>query len=299
MSDTPVWQLLTISDPKSLKEAYLQQHHAVQFVARVAKSYLPNKADDSHTNLGWHDESGDLLSHFIDDTFYMGLNPETLSLRVYDPSFHELGVFDMDGATENEVTEWIKESLEELGYEVDELVSKMHYDLPDHPTASGATFNRTGQEGEFAELARFRANSDVILAHIAGQFETASDVRTWPHHFDHGSYIPVAFDEAGEATKSFGIGLGLPDPYSDQPYFYINLWQKDGELDDTNLPELAAGGQWNQKDWHGAILEAEAFVGLKTAEEQLQAVHDFFHSAINAVAVLLHEQESIAKQLKG
>ena len=44
------WMPLRGIDQRRLSEARLQAHHAVQWLARAARAYIPPQPDDEHTN---------------------------------------------------------------------------------------------------------------------------------------------------------------------------------------------------------------------------------------------------------
>ena len=47
------WVPLRDIDQRRLREARLQAHYAVQWLARAARAYVLPQPDDEHTNLGW------------------------------------------------------------------------------------------------------------------------------------------------------------------------------------------------------------------------------------------------------
>ena len=60
---TSDWSPIAGADPARLQEARLQAHHAVQWLARAARAYVPAQPDDSHTNLGWDEAFGGFETH--------------------------------------------------------------------------------------------------------------------------------------------------------------------------------------------------------------------------------------------
>ena len=84
-------------------KAYTVLHRAVQYLATAAKSYVPSRPDDSHTNLGWNGQAMAFSTHDLDDT--------GVSLQFQVPSFqlqwvrdhHLLAGFDLDGRTHTEI----------------------------------------------------------------------------------------------------------------------------------------------------------------------------------------------------
>ena len=55
------WVTLSDVDQRRLGEARLQAHHAIQWLARVARAYVPPQPDDSHTSMDWDGDAGGAL----------------------------------------------------------------------------------------------------------------------------------------------------------------------------------------------------------------------------------------------
>ncbi len=66
-SDKLVWRSLSRVDLIQLKEARLQAHHAVQWLARAARAYALPQPDDGHTSLQWDDGLDGFITHPLED----------------------------------------------------------------------------------------------------------------------------------------------------------------------------------------------------------------------------------------
>ena len=87
-----------------LHAARLQAHYAAQWLARAARAYVPAQADDRHTNLGWDDAFGGLVTHPLPDGSRLGLRIADLTLAFLDVHPHALA---LDGRAEAEVRTWL------------------------------------------------------------------------------------------------------------------------------------------------------------------------------------------------
>src|SRR3977135_1123964 len=72
---TASWRPLRGIDPAALRAARIQAHHAAQWLARTARAYIPPRPDDAHTNLGWDDALGGLVTHPLPDGAPLGPRP--------------------------------------------------------------------------------------------------------------------------------------------------------------------------------------------------------------------------------
>ena len=283
------WKELSIQDPINLSPAIDQIHRGVQYIAMAGKHFVKNLADDSHTNLKWLAVEEVLAGNWIRDkkgNFRFAMRPKDLTMIAFNSQMEMTSKFGLDGKTNNEALEWMKSQLKLAGKDPSKMIMDIHYDIPSHETDKGAPY-KLEKPVLFKEIAKYRSNSDLILRHFTAQYKSASDVRTWPHHFDIGSYIPMEFDKNGNATKSFSIGLGIPDSASNEPYFYVTTWSVNADNTYANLPALPSG-EWLTTPFNGAVLRASEIVKQNNAEAQAALVYNFLDKSIAYSKALLH-----------
>ena len=280
-SITSQWKPLGDLDPKSLKPAVEEIHHGVQFISMVGKYFVENQPDDSHTNMEWLAEQEVLAGNWVKapkGSFRLAMRPKDLALMILDEQLQAVDECTLNGLTNVQACRWVEDHLDQFGEDSSKMNLMLHYEIPNHKTDEGKPYQLFNQP-LFEEMAKYRANSDLVLRHFASLYKTASPVRTWPHHFDNGAYIPMVFGENGEHLKSFSIGLGIPDEASDEPYFYITTWSKAGDNTYDNVAPLPAG-KWINAPFSGAILKASEITAEDKPEEQAQLVVDFLESGI-------------------
>src|SRR5437867_12886177 len=95
------WQRMGAVPPTKLGDARAALHHAAQLLALVGASYLPAKADDSHTSMTWLDDIQALATEIVDAArpFRVGLRLSDLMLLFLDVSGRDTGVFPLSGRT--------------------------------------------------------------------------------------------------------------------------------------------------------------------------------------------------------
>lgn len=137
-----------------MSDARLQLHHAAQFAAALGISYLRKQPDDSHTNLGWNQELGALLSREIDGNagaLALGVRVEDLSLLVIRDK-RAIEAIPLNGATNASATAVIRRVLASEGLDPERFTLARHYDLPMHAVASGSAY-KVYNDVAFRELA--------------------------------------------------------------------------------------------------------------------------------------------------
>jgi len=279
------WQQLSI-DGRTLIPTIQMLHQAAQFVAMVSNSYLAKKEDDSQNNFNWNNTTSSLESQWIKiPTVRAILDIE--SFELYIDKYINLETLSLNGLTKEKVILDLQEALKTASVDSARLKPITQFSIPFHSVDDGLPFTKPAN-AFLNEWSRYLSNTQLLLQEIQSQFEWASDVRVWPHHFDMGLYIPVTRDGEGQDIQSIGLGLAIPDSYVSEPYFYINHWSKNAIEYPEHLPKLCCG-YWNTKDWNGLVLPSSAVLAQSN---QYQFAKDFFNEGINASLQLLKQATS-------
>ncbi|MEM9718510.1 MAG: hypothetical protein AAGA10_04655 [Bacteroidota bacterium] len=283
-----LWKELTPHPLSSIKQATEQYHHAIQFIAMCGNNLLPGQTDDSQTNLEWWPDRSSFSGRRIPGkpTFRLVLDTQDFSLIFYRDVRHPGEYLSLDGLNEKEVYSWVNDMTLRKGSHTGSLRRIQHYRTPPHPLSEGATFTTPSSSAQDI-LAAYRSNADLILAHMAAKFPSASPVRVWPHHFDTGSSVPLTFDTDSQISEAVGFGLAIPDMYTPDYYFYVNFLAKESKLPIASFPTLEGLGKWHTEGWVGRILPLSKVVELSSSTQQAEAVEGFFYHGVDAVLGLL------------
>jgi len=289
------WQQLKSDDPKTLNDSITMMHHAAQAVAAFGNSLLPKAADDSQSSLSWHSDLKALVSQEVNlkRRVRIALSYNSFKLHMLNADDTSMGSLPISGQTKTTALSFVRIQAREMGRRAEEVNMPDHYDLPESDYDKGAPFIVQGVD-KHLELAKYRHNAQELLGAIARQYEHASTVAIWPHHFDTGSVINVDFDDVGEPTKTVGIGMAIPDDVCEELYFYVNHWSKDGDFKYDELPELSNGAKWKTEGFKGAILPVSTIIKGKSAEAQCQLTEQFLREAIEASIKLLDAEPAMA-----
>ena len=241
------WRQVDPARAALLGDARLQFHHATQLATALGISYLPPQADDSHTNLEWLSDLRALASRPVNaaKTIRLAVSPHPLALLALDGANATIATLPLHGHTIDSAVRWIRTQLEAAGMEPDRYTLERHYTIPPHPVVDHLPFDTTRDE-DFAELAAWFANANLLLTEIVSERPNASEIRCWPHHFDIATLISVA------PKQTIGVGMEPGDVYYAEPYLYVNMTPSPQQ--NVARPPLAGGGSWHTKEWTGAVL---------------------------------------------
>ena len=268
------WRRVGAVTSTALVEARETLHHAAQLLALVGASYVPARADDSHTSTVWQEGNAALVGEVVDAPrpFRVGVEVGTLTLLFLDLASNDRAVFPLAGRTRDEALAWLRARIGDAGRDPTVLRTQLHFSISPHPTDSGVAFVRQGDE--LAELERWYADANALLGARRSQLSAAGEVRCWPHHFDIATLVTLRegpFD-------SIGIGMSPGDASYPEPYFYVGPSPRPSRA----LPEIDVG-HWHATDWFGAVLEGSAIAREDGAVQQVALVWRFIDGAWQAL----------------
>lgn len=281
------WKLLSNTMPDDFYDGRLQVHHTLQIVSTAGRTLLPEKADDSHTNLEWIDSIEMLAGHLLtgEHPFRCALDIAALELAILDGNNDVQTRYPMQGKPLEEGYQWLQTQLNDRGAQPTAL-NRPDYKMPDHPVTSGAPVKVDNPE-ILSELSRWYANAHQILTRVMESANDASPVRCWPHHFDIATLLTIERDSADAATKTIGVGMTPGDGSYQEPYWYVSPWPYPDEWIE---PDLEGLGIWHTEGWYGAVLPASRLEADASTETQAAQVGDFLRSAVSACRTIHREQ---------
>ena len=265
------WQNVPRANFMYLHAARLQAHYAAQWLARAARAYIPAQPGDAHTNLGWDDAFGGLVTHPLPDGSRLGLRIADLTLAFLDRNPHALP---LDGRVEAEVRVWLGGHVAARNLVAGRLDDPSPYAMPDHVLARGARYSLDELGDALAVLATWYANAnaalDAVQRKLAARKLKAPAVRCWPHRFDLDTLIDLGRD------RTMGLGYCPGDEFCDEPYFYTSMWP---EPSIPELPLLPAMAHWHTYKFLAALAPAHKIVA---AHDQGAYVRQFLDVSVQA-----------------
>ena len=273
------WKIQSLAYNKDIADALQQQHHAAQFVAMVGKYLIPQKEDDSNTNMQFMLDRGLLLGNKLPNEWQIALDLTNLNLYLFNKEFDRKSEIHLNGKTKTQVFDVLKQTLADFDFNVSALKNELHYEIPTHNLDNKLPFS-IRYKNLFQENTVYRHNAEIVLNEIVADNQQAEPVRIWPHHFDTGSFIPIVKNDQDKVSSSIGIGWAIPDSMINESYYYLSFWSEKPEDGLKILPALAAG-QWMIPNWNGAVLKHSEILSRKTASEQHKLVKSFFTSGMN------------------
>ena len=265
------------SELKGINKATEQIHSAAQFLSAFGE-YLGRRCEDgSHSNMGWLTIKEKFITHPVGgkEEYVLELSPEKMEITLVDLKEKTWTSIKLKGETKDSTLEWIKTKLQKNGTDgASEYRLAFPYELPEYAHLNGEKFKHSPKKA-FLAFSKLRSWGEYFINKHKVAFEFAEDSRTWPHHFDHSSYIPLKKTKSGEISKSITIGLAIHDGMIDEPYFYISAWNMSKKLDLSEMKDLSSG-YWLNESFKGAVLPVNDLADDLLFEEK---VDNFYNEA--------------------
>ncbi len=279
------WRTLRGIDKARLSEARLQAHYAAQWLARVARAYIPPQPDDGHTSLIWDCAIDGPKTQPLKNGMRLSLQISNLTLALSDGN-GPAGVQSifLSGRTDPEVRKWLGDHLGQRGIDAAGLDAPSPYQIPVHAIAKGAPYDAVRSADALAELAAWFSNAELLLGQIQRRLSerklAASLACCWPHHFDLAILTTLPKHPA-DATGYVGIGLSPGDEYYAEPYFYVSVYP---QPDPATLPTLPMFGHWHTHEFMAAVAPAHKIVAARNQESE---TGDFLRCAADVALKIL------------
>jgi hypothetical protein len=263
------WRTIENVDRPRLRAARLQAHYATQWLARAAYAYVPAQPDDRHSNLGWDDIRGGLVTRALPDGTQIGLRFRDLALMIFtsaDPTY----IFRLHGRRDADVRAWLGSAVADRGFDPAALDAPLPYQLPPSNIGSAEAYSAADDAGSLDDLARWYANANDVMEaarlSLVARNIAAPPVRCWPHHFDLDSLVQL------RPGYFIGIGFEPGDDYYDEPYFYVSLYPAP---DVASLPDPPAIAHWHAKGFTAAVAPATRIAEARDQKGEVEAYLEF------------------------
>lgn len=273
------WRAVGTIDPRKLGDARHQAHNAVQWLARIARSYVEPADNDNHMALDWLDGDNALVTREIAPGLVLELRLPELVLQFKEEGERVTHQLALEERSPAKVEAWLLVELLHRDVDRERLSKDLPYTIAGLMTGDAVDHSHQANEDALKELSNWYANAAFAIGRICEENASLepgpSPVRCWPHHFDIASLIALE-KGTSETARSIAVGLSPGDGHYGEPYFYVTPWPYP---DSTKLPDLPDGGHWHTKDFVGAVLPASVIIERGMTGEDVVA---FLRAAVSA-----------------
>ena len=222
-----MWRSVGAAHPRRLGEARRQAHSAVQWLSRLAHSYMAPQPDARHTRLRWDPQRLALVTQEFLPALTVELRIPGLALQFKQDDRPVPHVMEVDDRTPAEVEAWVLVELLHRGLDRDRFSKSLPYQMPDLITGDAVGYVAAPLAAELDELAAWFTNAAEILAAIASEAPPAPTPTPpapapwfWPEVSHLAVLLPLHPHDFSRG-RMLRAGFSVGDGGSDQAYFYV------------------------------------------------------------------------------
>lgn len=247
-----------------------QLHLLCQVIGKANRSYVPEKSDESHTNMYFDPWENQMLGRWIESelgNFLFSLDLNTLHFEVQDSSHNKILSVSSIGLTMEEIETELEAKLPLAGLDPTGFRAPMPHPIPEYDFSKKPV--EAIDEKGYEQWKYFRNLANEKCYSFLGYAQAYSEVRIWPEHFDTGIYF--------EHARKIGIGFGLAmkDSMVGEPYFYMAGYPINEPLNFKELP-ISPTWKWELgEQWKGVILPLSAIENASDSETA-KILSDYF-----------------------
>ena len=256
-----------------------QLHWFCQTITKVNRAFVPQKQDDSHTNLYFDAFGKNIFGRWFKNEnrkYILALDLENQLFKLLNDN----GITEFSqpiiGSTIQEIESQLKNKMDDKKFNTSKLLAPLHYKIPGY-TFTKEVINRIPPE-DLLQWMEYRALANYVCFDFLGNVQVAAEIRIWPHHFDTGIYF--------EQNSNIGIGFGLAmkDEIVGNPYFYISAYPKDYKINYKKMPVIENAKWVILENWQGCVLNLERIQHLKPSA-QYQSISSYLLSAYKELLI--------------
>jgi hypothetical protein len=212
-SATP-WRPLAAGDTAELERARNEAINLVQWLARIAHSYVTGGVPERRTDLDFNAVGACFTTQPFADGVSLQMRLPDLRLQFLANGEPVPHVFDPDGRSPAEVEAWILVELLHRGIDREKFSKKLPYTIAGLMTGDAVDHEPQACREGLAQLTAWLGNAAAVLdaaAHAAGA--TKIRIICLPQTLD----LALASDSAG---RQIDLGFSPGDKQNPEPYFY-------------------------------------------------------------------------------
>jgi hypothetical protein len=291
------WQYLQKGNAIHQKHTTLALQHLVQLIMPFARTSSILASQPEHVaELEWIPDKNCFAGGWLDAPgrpVRIGLDCHQLRMVVFGAPHEELASFHLVGETIDSVCQWLGKTLRNLQVDLGILVPDLPYHLPHHHWVEGVPFAKA-DFARMGSICRLRSNIHHMLKHILIQCGHPYPIRVCPQRFDTWTVLIPGLRHLEDTVKFIRLGLGIPDQWVDQYYFYVLPANPlpAFPMSIHFLPLLEGGGRWIDATAIRAVLSVDQIYGESNARDQAEKVWSFFRSALAVCAEWPDSKES-------
>ena len=210
------WRFVATGDPQALAKARVETINIVQWLARIANSYVTARARDERVLLVFRAADAAFVTKTFDDGLSLEMRLPSLEMQFLENGRAAPHILDPEEHSPAEVEAWLLVELLHRGVDRTKFMKKLPYSIPNLMAGDAEDYSPQSCWKGLTELVAWFQNAAVVLdaaarASIAAKVAIVCSPQTLE--------LSCIMDSG---SKPAGFGFSPGDGQSPEPYFYRN-----------------------------------------------------------------------------
>jgi hypothetical protein len=212
--DPAGWQSVRPLDLDGLARARAETINLVQWLARIANSYVPASLPEGRLYLEYRAATASFITKPFDKELTLALHMPTLEMQFHGQKKAEPHIFDPDERSPAEAEAWLLVELLHRGIDSAKFSKKLPYNIPDLMTGDATDHSPQSCQQALKQLTAWFRKAAAILDAAAWTSDTEQTcIVCWPETLNLSCASKI-----GSARADIGFSPG--DAENPEPYFY-------------------------------------------------------------------------------
>jgi len=249
-ASTPRWQTRAPCDLSELAQARVEAINLVQWLARIANSYVGEVAPERRTRLEFVPARAAIITAQFAGSLALELRLPSLEMQFLDNGQRVPHVFDPEEHSPAEAEAWILVELLHRGLDRERFSKRLPYTIPGLMSGDAEDYSpQLCRQGLVQLTALFRDAAAVLGAAAAAAGRDAIPIACLPQTLN----LTTASVDRGANLGDYAFSPG--DAENPEPYFYVNGGSNNGSASAARRVLLEASTLFAESDPIAAALK--------------------------------------------
>ena len=218
------WPNVEVFYTKQYRDARVEAHNALFWMARAAHSFVEPMQENAHLNLLWENDSADFRTQIFGDDIQIGLNLPELELYFCEKKEKVLHSFWLDDKTPAFVEAWYLVELLHRGIDPETFSTSLPFDSKNMLMGDTQDHNASLYKKELTALKDCIDNSIAILEEVAEQLQRNKKLvkDSYKIVLEPESFTLILTNTPSSGNdQKITAGLSAGDNLRQAPFFFV------------------------------------------------------------------------------
>ncbi len=217
------WPKIEVFQTKQYRDARVEAHNALFWMARAAHSFAEPMPENSHLHLSWEEKTADFRTQAFDDYIQIGINLSELELYFCEKKQKVPHSFWLDEKTPAFVEAWYLVELLHRGIDPETFSTSLPFDSKNMLMGDTQDHKASLYKKELTALKDCVDNTIPVLEGLADQLKRNNKITNDPHKIvlePETFTLILSNTPNSDNNQKITVGLSAGDNLRQAPFFF-------------------------------------------------------------------------------